>query len=158
VDQLSGEPLPPAVSVFVGSGGPAVNGPVAYYEQNHETTLAPVHYGSPQPGWGAFYDSSTDNQIPGTLVELATLPGPPKTDYFLIECFVDNNGNTVLIIYGYGGLGTFAGALYFKEVLHPTSEDVFTPGWWIYRWRDLNGNGLPDMPAVDSIDLVASSP
>jgi len=150
VDQLTGQPVQHSVSVFVASGGPLVNGPVAYYEQHHEYTGAPVYYGSPEPGYAAFFEvGPSDTEIP--LTRVATNLLGPSLDYFLIECFTDNLGNTVLIIYGYGGRGTFAGALYYKEVLHPTGMpsdpggDMFTPGWWIYRWNDLNGNGLPDI-------------
>jgi hypothetical protein len=141
VNQTNGEPLPGAPSVFVMSGGPFVNGPVKFYETNYATTLTPVHFGHDGSNY-AFYNAS-NMIIPGTSAAPASLGA--SLDYFLIESFVDNNGNNVLIVYGYGGRGTFAGALYFKEVMYPAGGDILAPGVKIVKWEDKNGNGLPDM-------------
>jgi hypothetical protein len=153
VDQLTGQPKPGPISVFVMSGGPFVNGPVKFYETNYATTLTPVHFGFAGSNY-AFYDAS-NMIIPGTSVNPTSLG--TSLDYFLIESFVDNNGNNVLIIYGYGGRGTFAAALYFKEQLYPGPGNTLSPGYQIVQWNDTNGNGLPEFPQ-DSFTQVYHSP
>ena len=164
----AGEPTPenqmppplPGPYVYVMSGGPIVSGPVAYYEQSG---ISPVYWSSTIEDSKLifeFVDRSTGVIVPTKVPfsELGTFPSSVSQDYFLIECFVDPDGNTVLIIYGYTGIGTFAGALYYKEYLHPTGSpsdpggDMFTHGAWIYHWIDLNGNHLPEI--TDSFTQV----
>jgi hypothetical protein len=149
VDPTTGQPLPGAPSVFVMSGGPFVNGPVKYYETNYATEGTPVHFGFDGSNW-AFYDSS-NTKIPDTSTNPALIGA--NLDYFLIESFVDSNGNNVLIAYGYFGRGTFASALYFKEVMYPSGGDILAPGVKIVKWEDKNGNGLPDI-SIDAFTVV----
>lgn len=125
--------------------------PVGFYESQN---ALPVH-------WGQFYVGTVNNfgffdqtntLIPNTQVEENTLPGKssetyPLSDLFVIEVYHEPiHDYTMVVIYGYTGDGTFAGALYFKNVYWPSlgntipSSDTYV----IIRWTDTNGNGLPD--------------
>ena len=70
---------------------------------------------------------------------------------FLIEAFTDANGNLVMIIYGFGWKGTFAGGLYFKNRVYP-SIGTFTDAWYIYRWADQNGNGFVELNEITLVN------
>jgi hypothetical protein len=137
------------------SGGPFVNGPVKYYETNYATQNVPVHFSM----FGDFYRflDSSNSVIPNTSVDyhtLGELSSGTKIDYFLIESFHDADGAQVLIIYGYQGYGTFAGALYFKTVLFPSQGGTLVDGYRIVKWTDTGGNGLPD--TSDSYETIAN--
>jgi hypothetical protein len=151
------QPPIPKGSTIIMSGGPLVNGPVKYYETNYATENEPVHFGTyinKGITYNAFYDAS-NNEIGNTAADLSKLGN--SLDYFVIQIFKDsqNPQNTIVIIYGYTGYGTFAAALYFKTVLFPTLGKTVAPGYAIVRWQDTNGNHLPD--TADSYQTVAHS-
>jgi hypothetical protein len=120
-------------------GGPGVNAPVHYYEAA-ATRQAPVYYES----------TATDAQFRsrGTGTLLASLPfsqiGSSK-DMFVIESFVDSDGRYVLILYGFGGFGTWAAGTYYKYLFDPSATHH---EYRIYRWEDAasgtSQNGIPD--------------
>jgi hypothetical protein len=153
-----GQPQVPAPSTIVMSGGPLVNGPVAYYENNAHTTRtenAPVYfYQYVDSGNGHTYRecrrSSDDSEILTSKADLSILGN--HLDYFVIEAFHDANDNQIVIVYGYTGYGTLAGALYFKTKLFPAMGNTLSDGYQIVQWYDSNANGFVD--TADSFTVV----
>jgi hypothetical protein len=151
--QPSGEPFG---SMIIMSGGPFVNGPVAYYENDAHTAKAenaPLYFNQYADSgviYRSIWHSSDDTEIAGSKVNVNTIGN--TLDYFVIEAFHDANNNQIMIIYGYTGYGTFAGALYFKGQLFPAMGNTLSDGYQVIKWQDVNGNNLPD-PA-DSFTVV----
>jgi hypothetical protein len=152
-----GQPQVPAPTMIIMSGGPLVNGPVAYYEndaRNGKLENAPVYFYQWQDPDGHTYREfrkSIDNsEILTSKADLSILGN--HLDYFLIESFHDANGNQVVMIYGYTGYGTFAGALYFKTKLFPAMGNTLSDGYQIVQWYDSNANGFVD--TADSFTVV----
>jgi tryptophan synthase beta subunit len=73
--------------------------------------------------------------------------GGGSQDIGLIEAFVDQNGNTVIVFSGFGWKGTFVSGLFFKTTLI-SQLPTMTDSWYIYSWSDSNGNGFPDISEV----------
>jgi hypothetical protein len=147
IDQTTGEPTGvPSGATLVLSGGPLVNGPVKYYELNRATENTPAYYAKVS-GLMSFLRSS-DDQV------LASLTPTDTHDMFIIEIFEDSQSRTVIIVYGFAGRGTLAGALYFVE-----NADFFDGemGVWIYEWTDDPSDGTqmhPDPPDIDDYEQV----
>jgi hypothetical protein len=150
------QPPIPLGSTIVMSGGPFVNGPVAYYDNDAHTTKAenaPVYFNQyiqVDRAYRSFRHSSDDSEITDSKVNVSLLGN--HLDYFLIESFHDHNGNQILIIYGYTGYGTFAGALYFKTQLFPGMGNTLSDGYQIVQWYDTDGNSAPD--SADTYTVV----
>jgi hypothetical protein len=151
INQTTGEPTGvPSNATLVLSGGPLVNGPVRYYELNRTTENTPAYYAN-VGGLMSFLNSSDDEV-------LASLTPTDIHDMFIIEIFEDSQSRTVIIVYGFGGRGTLAGALYFVE-----NADFFdgSTGYWVYDWADHPTNGTlthPDPLGIDVYTLIASGP
>jgi hypothetical protein len=152
-----GQPQVPAPTTIIMSGGPLVNGPVAYYEndaRNAKLENAPVYfYQWLDPDthvYREFRKSIDDSEILTTKIDISLLGN--HLDYFLIESFHDADNNQVVVIYGYTGYGTFAGALYFKTRLFPAMGNTLSDGYQIVQWYDSNANGFVD--TADSFTFV----
>ena len=132
-------------SVLVAFAGPLVNGLVKYYEVNG---TSPVYF-----QWatidGASYYAWYDRQS-NMVASLPSSAGQAGTsDMFLVEYFKDANNNKVFIVYGFAWKGTYVGGVLFKTHVLPNLAG-FTHGWYIFRWDDANGNGLPDPYEVNT--------
>jgi len=77
VNQANGEPL--VGGHLIMSGGPLVNGPVKYYEDNQ---IAPVYYKA-SGGYARFFDSTTNTQVVGA--ELLGSEVGSRKDMFVVE-------------------------------------------------------------------------
>ena len=70
------------------------------------------------------------------------------TDIFLLEVFIDANGRTVFILYGFTYLGTLAASTYFKFGIYPSLAS-YTNSYYLIQWTDAywgeSDNGIPDM-------------
>lgn len=87
---------------------------------------------------------------------MASLPATTDfkhNDLFLVETFQDTNGNFVLIIYGLGWKGTFAGGVYFKEVIKPgLYTGYYVANAYVYEWVDGSaGNPFDGVPQTGEI-------
>jgi hypothetical protein len=159
-----GQPQVPAPSTIIMSGGPLVNGPVAYYENDAHTAKAenaPVYfYQYVDSGNGHTYRecrrSSDDSEILTSKADLSILGN--HLDYFVIESFHDADNNQIVIVYGYTGYGTLAGALYFKTHLFPELGNTLSDGYQIVQWYDNNANGFVDPAGAngDAFIVVAN--
>ncbi len=137
VDQSSGVPKFSDKAVVL-SGGPIVQVLVKYYEKNR---IAPIYYKT-EDGKAYWYRKD------GTRIDETGITPNSQNDMFLVEHFLDPSGNAVLIIYGYTGSGTFAGAKFFKTTIHPNIRD-YTHSYYIYQWIDLNNDYFPDLSEID---------
>jgi hypothetical protein len=122
------------------SGAPTFNDKavVLSYESNR---IAPVYFKAEN---GMYYWHNRN----GSRIDATGLIPNSQNDMFLVEHFLDPAGNAVLIIYGYSGSGTFAGAKFYKTVIHPNIRD-YTHSFYIYQWLDMNNDYFPDLNEID---------
>jgi immune inhibitor A len=116
-------------------GGRAANPTTRYYEDNG---LAPVR---------AVVNSNGTISIlrGGTLqlnVRLSSIN--QSNDYFVMQVLSDG-ARKVVILWGIQQWGTYAAGVYFDGKWFADMASL-TAGWYIIRWQDLNGNGIPDYP------------
>ena len=142
VDQTTGQPKL-SNSIIVLFGGPVVNSVVHYYEANR---IASLHW-SLVGGWSSgteYYFNRAGQPVASMSVQTV---GGGSQDMGLIEAFVDQNGNTVIVFSGFGWKGTFVSGLFFKTALI-SQLPTMTDSWYIYSWADSNGNGFTDVSEV----------
>ena len=142
IDQSTGAPKVSNGTIVL-FGGPLVNEAVHYYEVNG---IAPLHWGL-VGGW----TSGTEYYYNQTEQAVASLPISAivsNQDMGLIEAFMDQNGNTVIIFSGFGWKGTFFSGVYFKTVLI-SQLSTMPDSWYIYSWTDSNSNGFPEVTEVN---------
>ena len=142
IDQSSGAPKFSDKGV-VFSGGPAVQVLVKYYEMNR---IAPVYFGTE---YDTYYWYTRD----GTRIDATGLIPTPHNDMFVIEHFLDGNGNAILVVYGYRGTGTFAGAKYFNAVIKPDIR-TYTHAYYVYHWVDANNDYFADLNEINPIPVA----
>jgi len=114
-------------------GGRGANPTTAYYEDNG---LAPLWY---------FGNSTNAVIMRGNEIKL-NVPFSslgPTNDYFVIQIMADGS-HKIAILYGITQYGTYASGIYFDFAF--PSLSALSQGWYILRWQDLNGNGIPDYP------------
>jgi hypothetical protein len=122
-------------------GGPIPNWVVDYYER---TGQSPVRY-------NGRYGFETQGGTP-----LKNITDPLSNDWdhhdiFLVETFNDDRGNFVVIIYGIGWKGTFAGGVYFKEVISNNMAS-YTDDVYIFEWTDAGiGDGIPQKGEIAQV-------
>jgi hypothetical protein len=150
------EPLLPADTTLLLTGGPNPSNLVKYYEQNR---LAPVCYRAFEDAGVAYSclesPCGSATCIAGTQVRSADL-GWPDQDYFVIEFFPDPTRSIdVAIVYGYGARGSTAAGYLFGNTICP-SLDTYNYRWYVYHWIDsAGGDGVPG--PGDQFLLVANS-
>ena len=74
-----------------------------------------------------------------------------KADYFVVQIYM-NGSRTIFSIWGIEQTGTYAGGVYFCDVIHPNLS-AYTQGYYICKWIDLNNDGIQQS---DEITVVAS--
>ena len=129
VNQATGVPDPGLGSTIVTSGGPLVNAVAKYYEGQG---IAPAYYaelsGNTIAAWN---DTATGEVIPGS--ELLKTSITTQFDHFIIQKFIIDDDTDVVMIYGFSGHGTLAGAeWYFRNWEALEGRE----GYWIYSWAD----------------------
>ncbi len=136
-----GEILFDNMSVVV-MGGPIPNWVVDYYERTAQTPLK-VYIGATD--WGF----QTHGNVPVSTVPRSL--DMAHNDLFIIEVFEDSHDNFVLVIYGLGWKGTFAGGVYVKEVI---SQDLasYTGDAYVFQWTDAGSNdGVPQKGEITQV-------
>jgi hypothetical protein len=130
---------------FILFGGPLVNAPVHYYETNR---IAPLYY---QNDGGTLYWYRTN----GTRIDATALLGSQKSshDMFVVESFTDDHDNRILIVYGYGWKGTFAGGKFFKFVMYPNIAS-YTASYYVFQWIDNNGDGFVNLNEISTTPIA----
>ncbi len=143
-DRSTGAPIVSGRS-FVFMAGPSIEAQMAYYESNR---IAPV-YLSNDPS-NIFWVSRNGTMIRETITPRSSLTG--SMDLFLLEVFSDSKSNYVFTAYGLTVKGSMAAAVIYKVIFPQLS--TYQEGWYIYRWTDRNGNGVPDLQ--DSYTVIVS--
>jgi hypothetical protein len=146
VDCVTGAPKISNAAIVM-SGGPGVQVLVKYFEG---TRLAPVYY--QLDGSTAYWYRSDGTRIDPTAMALSDLTAGHK-DIFVVEHFPDASGNAVLVIYGYGGKGTFAGGQFFKAIIYPNIAS-YTHTYYIFQWNDANGDGFVDLSEIQTTPVA----
>jgi M6 family metalloprotease-like protein len=139
--QSSGQPTWSGYAHLVTVGGPGANPTVKYYE---DQGLAPLRYAGTSTQVIIMYGSEVKLDVPLSSINQGN-------DYFVMEVVADGS-HKVIMLWGVGGWGTYASGVYFDGKF--TDMASLTDGWYIFRWQDLNGNGVPDYPA--EFTIVAS--
>jgi hypothetical protein len=124
-------------------GGPVVNAPVKYYESNR---IAPVYYGV-EDGKAYWYNRN------GSRIDATGITPNSQNDMFVVEAFTDDDGNKILIVYGYGWKGTFAGGKFFKFIIDPNRIN-YNDSYYIFRWNDNNGDAFVDLNEISPISIA----
>ncbi|MGB6680980.1 MAG: hypothetical protein WBF08_06635, partial [Candidatus Bathyarchaeia archaeon] len=146
INANTGEPLIHD-STIVLFGGPIVNAPVNYYEKNR---ISPLYWRSVS---GTYYWYLADGtRLDETAMPFSQISGGHQ-DMFVVESFVDNSGNNVFIVYGYGWKGTFAAGLFFKSIVYPNLSS-YSDAWYVYRWNDSNGDEFVDLTEINQNPVV----
>jgi hypothetical protein len=128
-------------------GGPLVHSAVYFYEKSR---IAPAY-------WGIENYTNYWYRFDGTRIDATAMPSSQvgkNQDMFIVESFNDGNSNRVLIIYGYGWRGTFAGGKFFKFIIYP-NIDAYTMSYYVFKWTDQNGDGFVDLDEISTTPMAA---
>jgi hypothetical protein len=128
-------------------GGPIPNWVVDYYERTGQT---PLKY-SGNATHHRFLTQAGD-----TVAALSASADFTHNDLFVVMVFQDTNGNFVLVIYGLGWKGTFAGGIYFKEVIKPNLA-TYAKRAYVFRWTDA-GPTMDGVPQAGEITKIYEWP
>jgi hypothetical protein len=142
----TGRPLGDSRELFVQIGGPFGQHLLRYLENARLTPVYSVYSGTSD----GFYARSTDGGIDPLII--GGVPGDADAgpsalndhhDLFVIETVLDPTlGSRTLVIYGLFSPGTDAGAWFFAHQMLPAIA-TYTQSYYVYEWRDLDGNGAP---------------
>jgi hypothetical protein len=154
VNQTTGE-----VNAYSGAGvltfgGPIVN-PIVKRAEDGGTPIgdrAPVKFYN---GGDTFYfQYANGTNIPGAELPLSVIN--VDEDLFVIERYVDSEGQIITICYGFGWKGTYAAGKYFDSELYPQLAQ-YTSSWIIVKWDDMNMDGFVNTPGQgDTYTIVAT--
>jgi len=134
----TGQPTWSGYTHLVTVGGRNANPTTRYFEDNG---LAPLK---------CEWNSTHLRIIRGSEVKL-NVPFSSlgsTNDYFTMQIIVDGT-HKVVTLWGITQYGTFASGVYFDGI-YPNLTTL-AQGWYIIRWQDLNGNGIPDYPTEFTI-------
>ncbi|MCW4042984.1 MAG: S8 family serine peptidase [Candidatus Bathyarchaeota archaeon] len=132
--------------IIVLLGGPLVNSAVNYYEDNR---IAPLYW----KGTGSLrWHLADGTELTSTRLTWAEINS--GQDVFVVETFIDADGNTVLIVYGNTWQGSFVGGRFFKFVMsmNPTIYDV---SWYHFKWIDIDGDEFTDINEVNTTPIAS---
>jgi len=127
-------------------GGPTPNWVVDYYERTGQTPLK-LYRGATELGF--------QTQTGTVVASISRTSDWAHNDMFIVMTLQDSNGNFVLIIYGMGWKGTFAGGVLFKEVISKSLAS-YTGNAYVYRWTD--AGAIDGVPQTSEIAQVYASP
>jgi hypothetical protein len=144
IDPATGQPQLQDKTLVLG-GGPLVNAPINYYEDRR---LAPLYWRN--TGGVNYWYRADGTRIDETALSYTQID--QGQDMFVIESFIDEVGNRVLAIYGYGWKGTFAGGKFFKFNIYPNIAN-FTDSYYVYKWVDTNGDGFVDLDEINTTPI-----
>jgi hypothetical protein len=145
IDPNTGQPQLQNKTIVLG-GGPLVNATMNYYEDRR---LAPLYWTN--TGGVNYWYRADGTRLDETALSYTQID--QGQDMFVIESFIDEVGNRVLAIYGYGWKGTFAGGKFFKFEICPNIAN-FTDSYYIYKWVDTNGDGFVNLDEINTTPIV----
>ncbi|MFC1505685.1 hypothetical protein ACFLQ6_01290, partial [Thermoproteota archaeon] len=135
-------------STIVLFGGPLVNSPVNYYEQNR---TAPLYWGSVDSIY--YWYAANGTRFDATAMPFTDIAAGNQ-DMFVVEAFTDNSGNNIFIAYGYGWKGTFAGGKFFKFIIYPEISN-YTDSYYVFKWIDINDNSFVELNEIDTTPVIS---
>jgi len=153
VDQRNGNPKFDGTTVIIGDS--SINAATRYYE---DTAQSPVLLGEDEKS--LYVQNLTGGTLESTRINKKALASSNSTlDVFVVETFTDIQGRTVLILWGYTGVGAVSGALLLKFEISAQPEK-HTSTYYVGRWTDAregsSANGIPD--EGDVYEIVSSGP
>ena len=121
-------------------GGPAPHVAVRYYE---DAGMTPVKFAASATHY-MFLDQA--DAVVAALAITAVDGG--HQDMFVVEVFADGD-NRILIVYGFDWRGTWAGGIYFKEVISK-SLGSYPEACYVFHWVDgpPGYDGIPQSPEI----------
>lgn len=126
-------------SVIILFGGPCAQKTVGYYE---EEGLAPLRFTANSTHY--MFVTQT-NVTAAALSRNKVVSG--HEDMFIIEVFTDKT-NLFVIMYGFGWRGTWAGGIYFKEVISHNFND-YSEDCYVFHWIDDSAqDGIPQSSEI----------
>jgi hypothetical protein len=140
----NGQPYWSGYSNLVLFGGPLANKVLKYYEGVNKPPLKYV-------GTATHYTIVSTANPSNQLLSVPYSSVGPSIDYFVVEVFSDGM-HYVISLWGLAQWGTYASGVYFDGIFN--SIPSMACSWQIVRWKDLNGNGVPDYP--NEFTVVAS--
>jgi len=129
-------------------GGPLVNAGVNNYEKNK---IAPLYYKNDN-GVNYWYTAEGKKLDETGLTSSQIRSGQ---DMFAIESFTDNSGNNVLIVYGYGWKGTFAGGKFLKSISSNISS--YTESYYVFKWSDSDADDFVDLNEISKTPITSGN-
>jgi hypothetical protein len=147
IDTSTGEPRLQGETMVL-FGGPLVNAPVNYYENNR---VAPLYWRS--VGGNYYWYAANGTRLNATAMSFSQIAAGTQ-DMFLVETFIDDSGNKVYIIYGYGWKGTFAGGKFFKFIIYPDIES-YTDSFYVFKWIDSSNDGFVDLDEILTTPILS---
>jgi len=132
--------------IIVLFGGPLVNSAVNYYEDNR---IAPVYW---QGTGGLRWHLSDGTELTSTRLTWAEINS--GQDIFVVETFIDADGNTVLIVYGNTWQGSFVGGRFYKFVMSMNPE-IYDGSWYHFKWMDNDGDDFADFTEVNTTPIAS---
>ena len=125
-------------SVVAMFGGPCPHVAVRYYEN---AGLSPVRFASNSTH--CMFLNQTDDVV-AALPMISVASG--HEDMFIIEVFTDGT-NTFFVAYGFDWRGTWAGGIYYKEVILNNLNE-YHESYCIFHWIDDSGDGVPQISEI----------
>jgi len=130
----------------------AIHACIRYHEDSHIGSqdgnwLAPVRFAE---NTSHYWFENQTYAVVGMLPISAVRNG--HEDMFVIDVFPDGD-NTVLIIYGFDWKGTWAGGIYFEEVMLENLSD-YEKQYYIFHWVD--DSGQDSIPQSSEIGMTSS--
>jgi len=119
-------------------GGRLANPTVRYYE---DLGLAPLRWDGNATHHIIKRETETILSVPFTAINAGN-------DYFVLQVLSDRT-HMVLLLWGLAEWGTYASGIYFDGVYSSISS--MNKAWYVIRWQDSNGNGVPDFPTEFTI-------
>jgi serine protease AprX len=144
INTATGKPIV-SNKIIVLLGGPLVNSAVNYYEDNR---ITPVYW---KGAGGLRWHLSDGTELTSTRLTWAEVNS--GQDIFVVETFIDADGNTVLIVYGNTWQGSFVGGRFYKFIMsmNPTIYDV---SWYHFKWIDSDGDDFADVNEVNTTPIA----
>jgi hypothetical protein len=147
IDTSTGEPRLEDETIVL-FGGPLVNAPVNYYENNR---VAPLYWRS--VGGNYYWYAANGTRLNATAMSFSQIAAGTQ-DMFVLETFMDSSDNKVYIVYGYGWKGTFGGGKFFKFIIYPDISS-YTDSYYVFKWVDGNSNGFVDLDEILTTPIVS---
>jgi len=136
--------------VIVTVGGTLVHSVVHWLEVEPTGSISPIYYGGVSGGNHRFIRRSD-----GAVVATQPTGAPASYDTFVIYTVTDSAGNDYYVFYGLRWRGSMASTHKLLEWVQQNQLGSHTYSYEVWRWDDTNGDGMANLPPVDTYTLLA---